>query len=108
MGRFTLDERVRVTIGLALTANARDPLQRRQQDIEARRLGLSGAEIDAARRGWSFDVRTSIALALVTASSEDQLGVQRRRALKAGISEETCAAILALASNLERAASGKI
>ena len=91
MSRFTLDERVRLSIELALTANDADPLRLQQQDTEARRLHMSGAEIDAARRGWSFDVHTSIALALALgASSGQDVGTQRDRALRAGIGEAIC------------------
>jgi alkylhydroperoxidase/carboxymuconolactone decarboxylase family protein YurZ len=52
---------------------------------------LSGAEIDAARRGWSFDLSTSAALALATAvlrGDEALLKAHRARAARAGISQD--------------------
>ena len=97
---FTLDERARLSIELALTSAAHDPPQVQQQEASARRLGMSGAEIDAARRGWSFDVRTSVAVALAVASviSDDERHEQQRaKALKAGISKAGCDEIEALA-----------
>lgn len=95
---FTLDARARLTIELALTAHGGDPLARRRQEEQARALGLSGAEIDAARHGRSFDVRISIALALATADGEEERQRHRKRALAAGLDAETCRAIEALAA----------
>jgi hypothetical protein len=88
----TLDGRMRLSIELALTAANPDP----HQDAAARALGMTGAEIDAARRGWSFDVRTSLALALAIAC-ENTRRDRRARALKAGIPEAVCHEIEALA-----------
>ncbi|TWB29395.1 hypothetical protein [Nitrospirillum viridazoti] len=88
----TLDGRARLSIELALTAGSPDP----RQDAAARALGMSGAEIDAARQGWSFDVRTSLALGLALAA-EDLRQDRRARALKAGIPEAACREIEALA-----------
>ncbi|QIO36915.1 hypothetical protein [Bradyrhizobium sp. 1(2017)] len=93
MAAFKLDERVQLSIELALTAKNPDLALLERQDIDAKRVGLTGAEIDAARRGWSFDVQTSIVLALAAASDEPDQEKQRERALKAGISQETCSAI---------------
>jgi hypothetical protein len=47
------EDRIRLSIELALTA--KDTQRQETQDAEARALGMSGAEIDAARRGRSFD-----------------------------------------------------
>ena len=88
---FRLGERARLSIELALTAASHDRLLRQRQDSDAKLLGLTGAEIDAARRGWSFDVRTSAAIALAMASAEsddERLQQQRAKALKAGIAEK--------------------
>lgn len=100
MNASPLDERTRISIELALTAHSADASIHRQQDLRARALGLSGAEIDAARRGGSFDARTAIAVSLATATGQDprrhreQIG----RARGAGISEQACADIAALAA----------
>jgi hypothetical protein len=100
MTGFTLDECARLSIELALTANSHDRLQREQQDTRAKALGMTGAEIDAARSGKSFDVRTSAVLALAMASNDDdeRRRGQRARALKAGITEDVCFEIEALAN----------
>lgn len=100
MTGFTLDERARLSIELALTADSQDPLQRQQQDTRAKALGMTGAEIDAARGGKSFDVRTSVVLALAMASNNDDehRRRQRARALKAGLTEDVCFEIEALAN----------
>ena len=90
MAGFTLDARVRLAIELALTAHGGDRPDRRRQEEQARALGLSGAEIDAARRGRSFDVQTSIALALATANGDEERRRHRARALKAGIGADAC------------------
>jgi hypothetical protein len=97
MAAFKLDERVRLSIELALTAKKPAPALLQRQDTDAKRVGLTGAEIDAARRGWSFDVQTSIVLALAAASNESDQAKQRERALKAGISHEACSTIEELA-----------
>jgi hypothetical protein len=105
MSSFMLDERVRLSIEFALTSSVHDPLLVQQQEAAARRLGMSGAEIDAARSGWSFDVRTSMAVALAIASATfDVEGHQQHRtkALKAGITEEGCVEIEALAERLAK------
>ena len=100
MSHFTLDQRVRLSIELALTSNVDDPLLVQQQEAAARRLGMSGAEIDAARSGWSFDVRTSVAVTLAIASAASDVGrhrQQRNKAIKAGITEDGCLEIETLA-----------
>ena len=90
MAAFTLDARTRVAIELALTTDGHEPLDRHRQEARASALGLSGAEIDAARRGRSFDVQTSIALALATANGDEERRRHRARALKAGIGADAC------------------
>jgi hypothetical protein len=97
MSRFTLGDRVLLSIELALTAENLDPLRRQRQDARAASLGMTGAEIDAARRGWSFDVRTSVALALAMAPSTAEARRQRARAARSGITEELCCEIEAIA-----------
>ncbi|MDA9529056.1 hypothetical protein [Bradyrhizobium sp. CCBAU 25338] len=97
MSNFAISERVRLSIELALTAGALDPLRRQQQNDTAKSLGMTGAEVDVARRGSSFDAMTSIAVALALASRQGagHLAIARERALRAGISEEICLQIQA-------------
>jgi len=73
------EDRIRLSIELALTA--KDTQRQETQDAEARALGMSGAEIDAARRGRSFDAKTSIAMALAiaSASGSSELAAERAR-----------------------------
>ena len=84
------EDRIRLSIELALTA--KDTQRQETQDAEARALGMSGAEIDAARRGRSFDAKTSIAMALAiaSASGSSELAAERAKAQKAGFSEDEC------------------
>jgi hypothetical protein len=91
-----LDERTQVSIVLALTGSGGDADLVRRQDAEARRLGLTGAEIDMARAGRSFEARTSHALALALAAcgpDEALRTAQRDRAARAGIPTALCDAI---------------
>jgi hypothetical protein len=102
MSDFILDKRVRLSIELALTADSADPGRRSQQEDTARTLGMTGAEIDVARRGSSFDALTSIAVALAIASrnaDEAALADVLHRAINAGISEEVCRQIAACAAD---------
>jgi len=111
MSCFTLDERVRLSIELALTAEVKDPLLAEQQEVAARRLGMSGAEIDAARSGWSFDVRTSVAVALAIVSARSDVErhrQQRSKAIKAGITEDGCLEIETLAGRFAKLSPRKV
>ncbi len=103
MNPSDLDERTRMSIELAMTAAPQHASLHPRQDVRARALGMSGAEIDAARRGWSFDARTSIAVALATATDQDlqQHREQIGRALRAGLSEQACRDIQALAARYQ-------
>src|SRR4051794_39516208 len=91
MSCFTLDARVRVSIALALTT-ASDGTLRCDLEAEARSLGMCGAEIDAARRGRSFDALTAraLALAVATRASDDERRAERARAVRLGIADEVC------------------
>jgi hypothetical protein len=98
MAGFVMNDRVCLAIELALTADALDPLRRQQQDDIARDLGMTGAEVDVARRGSSFDAMTSIAVAFALASSrgpDRRVADAREKALQAGISEKVCREIQA-------------
>jgi hypothetical protein len=102
MSSFTLDGRARLSIALALVDGNRDGPVPPDREAEARRLGLCGAEIDAARQGRSFDARTSRALALALAAAahdSDRVADERRRAVKSGLSEEVCREIERLAES---------
>ncbi|WP_423605646.1 hypothetical protein [Sphingomonas sp. MS122] len=85
-----LDARTRLSIEVALMADQGAPVLIRQQDDAAARLGMCGAEIDAARGGRSFDVRGTRALELALAAKRGDYGDARLRAIQAGIDEETC------------------
>ena len=54
MAGFKLDVRARLSIELALTAGRGDPNFVQQQEKDAKALGMTGAEIDMARKGSSF------------------------------------------------------
>jgi len=103
MNRFKLDGQLRLVIELALTAGKCDPVRLQSQENEARRLGMTGAEIDAARRGTSFDLLASLAVALAVAAAGDdpeRLCEMRSRALRAGIPEEVGTEIESLALDI--------
>lgn len=88
MTRYDLDERLQFQIGVALAGPSAGPGMIAEQDATARRLGLSGAEVDLARAGRSFDLRTSSILALVRASRMEDpqaLALARRQARRAGV-----------------------
>jgi hypothetical protein len=96
MSAFTLDGRVRLSIALALADRGRNPARPPDREAEARRLGMCGAEIDAARQGRSFDARTSRALALAMAAvarDRDRHHAERARAVRSGIPDAVCRAI---------------
>jgi len=89
MASSSIDPRVRLSIELALTGpNASKPLLEKQEEA-GRALGMTGAEMDIARRGSSFDFNTSIAVKLALNACRET----RQRALRAGLSEEACAEI---------------
>jgi hypothetical protein len=106
MTAYVLDGRARLAIELALTAGNPDP----RQEAAARALGMTGAEIDAARRGWSFDARLSFVLALAVAvGGGEELGRDcRARALRVGIPEEVCREIETLAAQHAAASAEKV
>ena len=107
MAGFTLNERARLSIELALTAGSGDGPLLRRQDADARRLGLTGAEVDAAREGTSFDFPISQAMALALASSDEDRAVRRELAARAGIDGRTCLEIEHLAAALMKPLSTK-
>lgn len=100
MSGFIMDARVRMSIALALTASSVDTQGRQQQEASAKTLGMTGAEIDIARRGASFDALISFAMALAMASCAGDgaaLAAARDRACEAGLSADICRQIEAYA-----------
>ncbi len=99
MPHFSLNDRTRISIVLALSAGEADPLRRERQEVKARKLGMTGAEVDAARRGSSFDARASLAVTFAVAIMEgakEAVECKRDRMLKAGFGEETLSEIEAI------------
>lgn len=95
---FELDARLRLSIELALLASCNDRRLLQRQDQTVHDVGMTGAEIDMARRGSSFDVKISAAVALALVPSEER----RRRARRAGLCDRSCATIEQLAAQIQR------
>ena len=95
MSGFKLDARARLSIELAPTAGRGDPILAQQQEKDAKALGMTGAEIDMACKGSSFDFQLSKAIAVALESTAER----RERALKAGIDARACAGIEKLAAS---------
>lgn len=89
MASSLIDPRVEFSIQLALTRIAAGPALLAKQEEAGRALGMTGAEMDVARRGSSFDFNTSIAVSLALNACRET----RQRALRSGLSEEACAEI---------------
>ncbi|MGN7755498.1 hypothetical protein [Sinorhizobium sp. 22678] len=89
MASSSIDPRIRLSIELALTGTNESKTLLEKQEEAGRALGMTGAEMDIARRGSSFDFNTSVALSLALNPCRETL----QRALRAGLSEEACAEI---------------
>ena len=89
MASSSIDPRVRLSVELALTGTGASKSVLAKQEEAGRVLGMTGAEMDIARRGSSFDFNTSVALSLALKPCRETLG----RALRAGLSEDACAEI---------------
>ncbi|WP_312429771.1 hypothetical protein [Achromobacter sp.] len=100
MAAHGLDEKGRFCIVVALTAGSGNLERQARLDARGRRLGLTRAEIDAARRGFSFDFCTSKAIALALARDEAVRERRRHEAIRAGIDPLACAKIERLAAKL--------
>jgi hypothetical protein len=85
-----LDPRTRLSIEMALADDRGAPALIRRQDDSAARIGMCGAEIDAARAGRSFDVRGARALELALAVKRSDYRDARSRAVRAGFDDEAC------------------
>lgn len=92
-----LDARTRLSIEMALAGNRGTPALIREQEEAAARIGMCGAEIDAARAGRSFDARGGRALELALAVKRSDYREVRSRAIRAGFDEETCREIEGIA-----------
>jgi hypothetical protein len=101
MTGFKLDERIRLSVELALTATSNNSLLLRKQEASARAIGMKEAEIDVARRGFSFDLKTSMAIALALAVCEEN----RQRALRTGLCARSCAEIEKMAAAFRQSSS---
>lgn len=91
-----------MTIELALIASSGDLSPKRKQEDDNRALGLTGAEIDLARRGLSFDVKIVRAIAFALTAN----GNTRARARAAGLCERSCVEIEHLAAAGRQVAGG--
>jgi hypothetical protein len=81
-----LRQRLRLQIDLALRGNTVSSETRRSQDRAGRALGMTGAEIDAARDGRCFDIRLARALAVTDALRS---GDPARLALARALAQES-------------------
>ncbi|MBB4008150.1 hypothetical protein [Allorhizobium taibaishanense] len=89
MASSSIDPRVRLSIELALTGTTASEALLAKQEGSGRALGMTGAEMDIARRGSSFDFNTSAAVSLALNACRET----RQRALRTGLSEKACAEI---------------
>ncbi|WP_253958352.1 hypothetical protein [Rhizobium sp. WYJ-E13] len=94
---------MRIQVELAI-ANARNDLNAlRSLEIEAKHLALSGAEIDAAKRGGSFDLLADITVKLalaIEAGDEEASTVARRQLTVFGV-PDVASELLAFVKGLE-------
>ena len=91
-----LHARVRAQLKLALLGDCGCPKTLTRLEREARSSGLTGAEIDAAIGGRSFEARTAAAVAFacaLKARKADLLDQARARALQLGVTDDELAAI---------------
>ncbi|WP_419320566.1 hypothetical protein ACN2C7_06365 [Caulobacter sp. ErkDOM-E] len=91
MKRFCLSPSLGAQLALALLARCVCPQTRAKAEQEARSAGLTGAEIDAAWAGRSFDVKASAAITFalaVRSFSEIAIAASRSRALRMGLSPQ--------------------
>ncbi len=84
---LVLSPRLAAQLALSLDADCRCRASRSARNGAAQAAGLTVAEIKAARRGLSFDVRDAAALSLARAIDHDPTlaGLHRQRAERAGL-----------------------
>lgn len=89
-GTDKFSRRVLAQLRLAVLADCGCERTLADLDLGARQAGLTGAEIDAALVGNSFEARTAAALAFACAikiGDRDQVATARERAARFGFSE---------------------
>ncbi|MDH4438824.1 MAG: hypothetical protein QE284_00340 [Rhizobium sp.] len=95
MRRFEIDARARLSIELALSAKNAAHIDVQRQEKEAKNLGMTGADIDIARSGSSFDFQLTKVIAFALAPSEKN----RESAIKAGLDARVCTSIERIAAS---------
>lgn len=88
MKRLALSASLNAQLALALLARCACPETRAKFEQEARAAGLTGAEIDAAWAGRSFDVKCTAAIGFalaVRSFSDIAIANSRARALRMGL-----------------------
>lgn len=95
MNPFKLDARATLSIDIALAAASGDGERLSHGEQAARILGLTGAELNALRKGWSFEFQLSRAIGLALAPHD----ASRERAQRAGLDHKACEAIEAFAAS---------
>jgi hypothetical protein len=91
MTRISLSSSLDAQLALALLARCACCETRNRLEQQARSAGLTGAEIDAAWAGRSFDVKCSAAIGFalaVRSFSEIAIATSRARALRMGLTRE--------------------
>jgi hypothetical protein len=86
-----LRERIRAHLKLALLADCGCDKTLASLDLHARNAGLTGAEIDAALVGRSFEVRTAAAVSFACAlksGEQERVAQARGRAHRLGITDD--------------------
>lgn len=89
MNKTGLTEIMRIQVEIALASSRQSLSDLASLEAAAQQYGLSGAEIDAAKRGRSFDAAIDVALAYALALlSEDKTAIdmRERRLARLGLS----------------------
>jgi hypothetical protein len=105
-----LDARLQMLVELALDADCACVKARSRQDARARKLGLVGAEVDAARARKSFDVRTAAAIDMACAlafADDERIRAAEQQALAVGFNPHELIRLRKLANSLHRGKGSK-
>ncbi|HVJ53713.1 MAG TPA: hypothetical protein VM689_14695 [Aliidongia sp.] len=97
-----LDRRLRLQLELSFAQDPGAETLLCPRETQARALGLTGAEIDAARAGRAFDVRAAGAMALCRAlrmADPTEIAAARQHASAIGIDAEEIVEIERLATS---------
>ena len=106
--RHSLDKRIGILVEIALTHDSDRSRTIERQEKAARHLGVTGAEMDAARAGRSFDVKSGAAVRLalaVQSQNRSAITAARERASQVGLNESDLAAIERLTAKIQRCVS---